>query len=64
MAEYPRTGEEEPGEYAQEIIDLVIENADPQAVGFSGHTDECGYGLINAEKTVKAAARLNQKRSR
>ena len=58
----PRRGDEAPGEYARLLMDLVIKNADPTKVGFKGFSPECGYGLIDAEKTVKAALELNQKR--
>jgi len=63
ISEYPRLGREGHGEYAQTIINLVIENANPQMVGFDGFSPECGYGLIDAEKTVKAALLLNKKRA-
>ena len=43
-------------------MDLVIENANPERVGFHGFSPECGYGLIDAEKTVQAALALNAKR--
>ena len=66
---YPRLGSEEPGEYYRALKKLLIENADPEAVGFQGFSPDCGYGLINAEKTVRAAlelqkARLGQKGTR
>jgi subtilisin family serine protease len=54
----PRKGDEPPGIYAQTLIDLVTGNANPERVGFKGFSPECGYGLIDAEKTVKAAAAL------
>lgn len=59
---YPPTGDEAPGEYADMIKKLVLDNADPTAVGFSGFSPECGHGLINAEKTVRAAQTLAEKR--
>lgn len=62
IAGYPRTGTEEPGEYAEAIKELIIRNANPGIVGFQGFSPECGYGLIDAEKTVKNAAQLNSKR--
>ena len=62
VSEYPPTGQEAPGAYAQALIDLVSQNADPRKVGFEGFTPECGYGLIDAEKTVKQARELRQKR--
>ena len=52
----PRKGDEPPGAYAQALIDLVTGNASPERVGFKGFSPECGYGMIDAEKTVKAAA--------
>jgi subtilisin family serine protease len=55
---YPRLGTEPPGQYADTIKKLLTENADPRAVGFDGFSPECGFGLIDAEKTVKAALRL------
>ncbi len=59
---YPRLGSEEPGEYFRALKKLLIENADPEAVGFQGFSPECGYGLINAEKTVRAALELHKRR--
>jgi hypothetical protein len=56
---YPRRGDEPQGQYAQQLMDLVIRNTDPKKVGFSGFSPECGYGMIDAEKTVKAALALN-----
>ncbi len=61
---YPRTGTEEPGEYVDTVMDLVKENANPEAVGFEDFSPECGYGLIDAEKTVKKAMELYEKRKR
>jgi subtilisin family serine protease len=58
---HPRTGHEAPGEYARRLMDLVNENANPERVGFHGFSPECGYGLIDAEKTVRAAMALNKK---
>ncbi len=55
---YPRLGTEPPGEYVETVRRLVTENADPRAVGFDGFSPECGYGLIDADKTVRAALRL------
>lgn len=52
---YPRTGTEAPGEYFDAVRKLITDNADPKAVGFTGFSPECGYGLIDAEKTVRAA---------
>jgi hypothetical protein len=59
---YPRLGTEPPGQYADTIKKLLTENADPRAVGFDGFSPECGFGLIDAEKTVKAALRLAEAR--
>jgi subtilisin family serine protease len=58
---HPRRGDEAPGQYSQFLMDLVTKNASPQKVGFAGFSPECGYGLIDAEKTVKAALELNTK---
>lgn len=63
ISEYPPLGTEGPGEYADAVMDLVKENANPKAVGFEGFSIECGYGLIDAEKTVKNAVELNNKRN-
>jgi len=62
VSEYPRTGEEAPGAYAQTLIDLVVQSADPHKVGYEGFTPECGYGLIDAEKAVRSAQALRLKR--
>lgn len=62
VSEYPPTGKEAPGVYAQALMDLVIQSANPQKVGYEGFTPECGYGLIDAEKAVKQAGELRQKR--
>jgi subtilisin family serine protease len=62
VSEYPRTGEEAPGAYAQALIDLAIQTADPRNVGYEGFTPECGHGLIDAEKAVRKARELRQKR--
>jgi subtilisin family serine protease len=59
---YPRLGTEEPGEYAETIKKLIIDNANPQIVGYQGFSPECGYGMIDAEKTVNCAVLLNKKR--
>ncbi len=59
---YPRLGTEPPGQYAETVKRLLTENADPRAVGFDGFSPECGYGLIDAEKTVKAALKLAEAR--
>lgn len=57
---HPRTGNEPPGQYARRLMDLVNENANPERVGFHGFSPECGYGLVDAEKTVRAAMALNK----
>lgn len=59
---YPRSGTEGPGEYFETIKKLLTDNANPKVVGFQGFSPECGYGLIDAEKTVKAACHLEVKR--
>jgi len=59
---HPRRRDEPPGAYAKLLMDLVIKNANPERVGFHGFSPECGYGMIDAEKTVKAALALNEKR--
>jgi subtilisin family serine protease len=59
---HPKRGDEPPGEYSRLLMDLVTKNASPERVGFKGFSPECGYGLIDAEKTVKAALALNEKR--
>lgn len=59
---YPPTGKEGPGVYAQTLIDLVVQSADPYKLGYKGFTPECGHGLIDAEKTVNSALALRQKR--
>jgi hypothetical protein len=58
----PRKGDEPAGEYSQRLMDLVTGNADPKRVGFEGFSPECGYGLIDAEKTVQAALALARRR--
>jgi subtilisin family serine protease len=62
VSEYPRTGREAPGAYAQSLIDLVLRSTDPHKVGYEGFTPECGYGLIDAEKAVRRAQALRLKR--
>jgi subtilisin family serine protease len=54
VSAHPRTGKEAPGAYADEMIDLVNRNASPERVGFKGFSPECGWGLIDAGKTLKA----------
>jgi subtilisin family serine protease len=60
----PRTGTEAPGEYFELVKKLITDNADSRAVGFDGYSPECGYGLIDAEKSVRAALKLAEERSR
>lgn len=62
ISECPPLGTESPGEYAKTIRNLVFENANPQMVGFKGFSPECGYGLVDAEKTLKSAVLLNENR--
>jgi len=59
---YPRLGTEQPGAYADELVQLVIESANPQKVGFDGFSAECGHGLIDAAETVRRAAEMAEKR--
>ncbi|HEX2694116.1 MAG TPA: hypothetical protein VHP61_00060 [Acidobacteriota bacterium] len=56
---HPKHRDEAPGEYSRLLMDLVTMNADPERVGFKSFSPECGFGLIDAEKTVKAALALN-----
>jgi hypothetical protein len=58
----PKHRDEAPGEYSRLLMDLVTKNANPERVGFKIFSPECGFGLIDAEKTVKAALALNIKR--
>ncbi|HEX2694832.1 MAG TPA: S8 family serine peptidase, partial [Acidobacteriota bacterium] len=58
----PPRGDEAPGEYARSLMDLVSQNASPERVGFKGFSPECGHGLIDAEKSVKAALELAGRR--
>jgi hypothetical protein len=62
VSAHPRQGGEPAGKYARLMMDLVIKNANPERVGFHGFSPECGYGMVDAEKTVKAALALNEKR--
>ena len=59
---YPRLGDEAPGEYAQALMDIVTETANPEIVGHQGFSAECGYGMIDAEATVKDALERNDRR--
>jgi hypothetical protein len=63
VSRYPRTGNERPGEYFETLKKLLTETADPEACRFSGFSPECGYGLVDAESLVKAADRLQARRS-
>ncbi len=62
VSAHPRQGGEPAGKYARLMMDLVIKNANPERVGFHGFSPECGYGMVDAEKTVEAALALNEKR--
>jgi hypothetical protein len=59
---YPRLGTEAPGLYIETIRKLIQENANPRLVGFDGFSPECGYGMIDAAKTVEAALRMQAAR--
>ncbi len=59
----PPLGTEGPGEYVDLVMNLVKDNANPAVVGFDGFSPECGYGLIDAEKTVKSALEWKNKRN-
>jgi hypothetical protein len=59
---YPRLGTETPGEYARALMDLVIENANPEIVGYEGFSAECGHGMIDAARTVQSASDLRRNR--
>ena len=59
---YPRLGTERPGVYADQLMQLIIESANPQRVGFDGFSVECGYGLIDAAEAVRRAAEMAQER--
>lgn len=62
VSAHPKRGDEPPGGYARLLMDLVNKNANPERVGFHGFSPECGYGMVDAEKTVKAALALNENR--
>lgn len=62
ISEYPCLGPEGPGEYVDTVMNLVKDNANPNAVGFDGFSPECGHGLIDSEKTVQSATELNMSR--
>ena len=55
---YPKTGTEAPGEYVETIRKLIRENANSRMVGFDGFSPDCGFGMIDAAKTVEAAMKL------
>lgn len=57
---YPPFGTEAPGEYAQTLIDLVTETANPEAVGQEGFSAESGHGLIDAARAVQRAGELQR----
>ena len=59
---YPRMGTEGPGEYFEAVKNLLVKNADSEVLGFEGFSPECGYGMIDAERTVGAALRLQAAR--
>jgi len=59
---YPPSGTEAPGEYADIITKLILENAKPEKVGFTGFSEECGYGLIDAHAAVKEAIQISRKK--
>jgi hypothetical protein len=55
---YPRSGTEPPGQYVDMIKKLLTENANSKMLGFDGFSPECGFGMIDAAKTVEAALRM------
>jgi hypothetical protein len=59
---YPKTGTEAPGEYVETIRRLLRENANPKMLGFDGFSPDCGFGMIDAAKTVDAAMKLGAAR--
>jgi len=59
---YPRLGTEAPGRYVEAVRKLLTENADSRIVGFDGFSPDCGYGMIDAEKSVKAARKRHEER--
>jgi subtilisin family serine protease len=60
---YPRLGTEAPGEYYEAIKSLLTDNANSKIVGFEGFSPECGHGLIDAERTVRAALERQKARA-
>jgi hypothetical protein len=61
---YPPLGNEGPGDYAQALMDLVTENANPQIVGQYGFSAESGYGMIDAAATLESAVERSSGRNR
>jgi len=59
---YPRYGTEPPGAYVDAVKKILAETADPEAVGFAGFSPDCGYGLIDADRAVRAAMALEARR--
>jgi hypothetical protein len=59
---YPRLGTEPPGQYVETIRKLLNANANPKLVGFDGFSPECGFGMVDAVKTVEAARKLGTAR--
>jgi subtilisin family serine protease len=55
---YPRLGTEPPGAYAAAVKKILADTANSRLVGFEGFSPDCGYGMIDAEKAVKAALEL------
>ena len=54
-------GDRRTWEYADTVMNLVKDNANPEAVGFDGFSPECGFGSIDAEKkAVRSAAELSK----
>ena len=58
VSAYPRLGTEPPGQYVETIRKLITGNANSRMVGFEGFSPECGYGMVDAVKTVEAAQKL------
>ncbi len=59
---YPRLGTEAPGQYVETIRKLITDNANARLVGFDGFSPECGFGMVDAAKTVEAAQKLGATR--
>jgi hypothetical protein len=62
VSAYPRLGTEPPGQYVEAIRKLLSENANSRMVGFDGFAPECGFGMVDAMKTVEAAQKLGAAR--